>query len=133
MKVLNSINKLEKGLNLILHTRIEMEMERTELNNQLRLCDLEMSDLIHYLELYDITDEKAIKITKEMKAIQNKRRIIKDQLSLIRDVSNMLGAREDEFNKMDDLLKRLDKKLNSNNEKFYTPRIRKDLFEGNEK
>ena len=129
MKVLNSVNKLEKGLNLILQTRIEMEMERTELSNQLRLCDLEMTDLVHYLELHDISDNKALKIAKEIKDLQRKRRIIKDQLSLIRDVSNMLDAREEEFIRMEDLRKKLDKKLNGNNERFYTPRIRKDLFE----
>jgi hypothetical protein len=84
-------------------------------------------DLLHYVELYDLTDEEGLRAMDMLKDARQRRRDIKDELSTIEFFQKMVGTGTNvsKARRFLEEIKKLDKRR-------YSPRKLKDLFEGME-
>ena len=95
-----------------------------ELNKCLSEVDLEICDLLHLAELYDLTEEEEIRAMKLMKDARQRRRDIKDEMVCLEYFQHHFGTVENvkEARLIIKQIERLDKRV-------YHPRKLPDLFE----
>lgn len=86
--------------------------------------DQEISDIIHYIEFYNFSASNGYKLCKELKDLRLKRRDIKNQLEVIDIISNHCNPLAEG---------KTNKAICDIENKQYTPRILKELFEEKEK
>ncbi len=94
--------------------------------DELRNCECERQDLLHVLELGKLNAVQQSKITKQLKAVQVKRRQIKNNLEVLDEIKRFSykKVKESEIN---NVINRVDHIVNK--ERIYTMRIRTDLQE----
>jgi hypothetical protein len=66
--------------------RNEMQERQQKLNAELSLCDQQISDLEHYLELTKCSGADMVKIAKQIKIIKIRRRNVKNELEEVTHV-----------------------------------------------
>lgn len=87
--------------------------------------DKEISDILHYIEFYSFNACEGYKLAKELKELRLKRRDIKNQLEAISIISNHTCNMLAEG--------RTNKALCNIENKSYTPRVLKEMFEERQK
>lgn len=99
-----------------------------ELSKRHSDVEKEICDLLHYVELYDLTDAEGIRVVEMLKDARLRRRDIKDELSRIEYFQKTIGTSANEVKARTFLtdIKKLDTR------KYY-PRQLSDLFDGMEK
>lgn len=98
-----------------------MRGNKAYLINMLSNVDKEISDILHYIENYTFSACEGYKLAKALKVAREKRRKIKDQIEIIRYIDESTGVSiANGF---------LNKNIRDMNEREYTPRVLKELFE----
>lgn len=98
----------------------DMVGNRENLLNQLSQVDLEICDLLHYIEFYNFSACDGYKLAKRIQIARDKRRIIKNKLKVIESMNSescmglINGKLYDKINKID--------------HQTYTPRVLTELF-----
>lgn len=102
-----------------------MKGNKEWLIDMLSEIDQEISDILHYIEFYSFSACDGYKLAKELKTLRLKRRDIKNQLDAINIITthscNMIA------------LGTTNKALCNIDNKQYTPRILKEMFESKQK
>lgn len=99
----------------------EMKNRRVYLNSELSKVDKEITDVEHYIEFYPLSACQGYKASKMMKDCLVRRRAIKDEMEAINRISIMNVGFIGNGRGRKSLLKMQDRQ--------YTPRILKELFE----
>ena len=60
-----------------------------ELTNELSEVDQEICDVLHLIELYELTAEEEIKVAEMLKELRQRRRDIKDEAQCLECVKNL--------------------------------------------
>lgn len=98
----------------------DMVGDKKELLNQLSQVNLEICDLLHYIEFYNFSACDGYKLAKRIQIARDKRRIIKNKLRVIESMNSescmglINGKLYDKINKID--------------HQTYTPRVLTELF-----
>ncbi len=115
------ISEWKERLREVKSFELDSKTRRAELTEQLSDVDLEISDCQHYIELKDdLTDEEMVAMYKLMKSRLEKRRVIKDELLILRgigEVSIDVAALDDII----DMITRMESRV-------YAPRKLFELF-----
>lgn len=98
-----------------------------ELKQKLSEVDLEICDIMHLVELYDLSEEESLNAMALLKERREYRREIKDETYRVECFKNSIGTTENIIKAKDavKLMKKLDKRR-------YVPRRLNDIFEGAE-
>lgn len=99
----------------------EARRRKEELMKQLHDLEDELLDIEHYIEFSNLNAAQGYKASKDIKECRVKRRSIKNEL-LVLDI--ILGQRVDEI-----ISEEIYKKVQSIDERTYSPRVRTDLFD----
>lgn len=110
-------------LNNFCHVASSLKNYHDELNNALSDIDLKICDVMHYVELYQLSDEESIKAVNLLKKLREKRRQIKDEMFRADNIQKGIGTSAN-VAKAKDCIKQIGK-LES---RVYTPRKLNDLF-----
>jgi len=115
-------------MNAIRKIFIEYPMKYIEYKKELVLVEQERQDLLHVLELGKLNAVEMSKIMRELKEVQQKRRRIKNNLEVLKVISDFANN----FNNNRHKDKQIDTLINTVNnivdrERKYTMRIRTDL------
>lgn len=102
-------------------------MRCNELTNELSEVDQEISDVLHLVELYNLTSEEEIKAAEMIKELRQKRRDIKDETQCLECVKKSIGntANIAEAKTLIKQMKRMENRI-------YRPRRLSDLFDNME-
>ena len=98
---------------------------KDELSKAQSEVEKELCDLLHYIELYDLTDEECLRATRLMKDARHRRRDIKNEIAYIDIFKKTLGISTN-VSKAKSCIKELKKMEN----RTYHPREMKELFKG---
>lgn len=96
-----------------------------ELNQKLSEVDMEICDIMHLVELYDLSEEESLNAMALLKERREYRREVKDEMYRVDCFRNSIGTTENAIKAKDavKLMKKLDKRK-------YVPRRLNDIFEG---
>lgn len=96
-----------------------------ELNQKLSEVDLEICDIMHLVELYNLSEEESLNAMALLKERREYRREVKDEMYRVDCFKNSIGTTENIIKAKDavKLMKKLDKRR-------YVPRRLNDIFEG---
>lgn len=113
-----------------LHSKFEYLPKQIEvLQTEESLCDQEISDLLHIIELSAFNASEGYKYSRELQITLQKRREIKNEVTSLRQLKQSLES----VNGMKEKLTTLNQKIGERNKivlsKKYTPRVRSDLIE----
>lgn len=110
------------------YLQLNLPAHQTELRKQQTAVDEEICDLLHFIELYQMDDDKSLELVARIRDCRQKRRKIKDKL-----------YREETFSKlfssggMNNLLKDVSRQLENMEVREYAPRQIPQLFVDAEK
>lgn len=96
-----------------------------ELTEQLSEVDLKISDIMHYIEMYELSDEESIYVMEQLKGYREQRRDIKDKM-LISDTFGRLIGTSANIEKSKETIRAITGLEN----RKYAPRQLTELFEG---
>lgn len=97
---------------------------RDELNRALSELDLQICDLVHYVELYEMEPDDCVRVTRLLKECREQRRDVKDEMYRVDCFQKTIGSSTN-LARVKDSLKQI-KKLESRD---YHPRRLQKLFE----
>ena len=98
-----------------------------ELTNELSEVDQEICDVLHLIELYELTAEEEIKVAEMLKELRQRRRDIKDEAQCLECVKKSIGNSGNIAE-----AKTLIKQMKRMEHRVYRPRRLSDLFENME-
>ena len=98
-----------------------------ELTNELSEVDQEICDVLHLIELYELTAEEEIKVAEMLKELRQRRRDIKDEAQCLECVKKSIGNSGNIAE-----AKTLIKQMKRMEHRIYRPRRLSDLFENME-
>lgn len=110
------------------YLQLNLPAHQTKLRKQQTAEDEEICDLLHFIELYQMDDDKSLELVARIRDCRQKRREIKDEL-----------YREETFSKlfssggMNNLLKDVSRQIENMEVREYAPRQIPQLFVGAEK
>lgn len=110
------------------YLQLNLPAHQTKLRKQQTAVDEEICDLLHFIELYQMDDDKSLELVARIRDCRQKRREIKDEL-----------YREETFSKlfssggMNNLLKDVSRQIENMEVREYAPRQIPQLFVGAEK
>lgn len=98
-----------------------------ELNEEISVADQKICDVLHLYELYELTEEEALRGTEIIKEERQRRRDLKDEITCLEWYQESFGTKEnlDEAKSLMNQIKKL-------NYRAYKPRQLLHLFEGME-
>lgn len=96
-----------------------------ELTVQLSEVDQKICDIMHYIEMYDLSDSESLSVMEHLKAYREQRRDIKDKM-LISDTFRRLIGTSNNIAKSKETIKA----IAGLEKRKYTPRQLTELFEG---
>ncbi len=118
----NRINEWKERLREVKSFAIDSKARRAELTAQLSDVDLEISDCQHFIELKeDLSDQEMITVYKMMKSRLEKRRAIKDEMTILRDIGE-ISIDVDALDCITDMIAKMETRT-------YSPRKLFGLFE----
>ena len=79
---------VEDILKLILKFFQETDKRLEELKNKLSVWDIKQQEILHYIENHNLNAAESCKLIKLLKNIRSERRIIKDEMDVIRSVKD---------------------------------------------
>lgn len=79
---------VEDILKLILKFFQETDKRQEELKNKLSVWDIKQQEILHYIENHNLNAAESCKLIKLLKNIRSERRIIKDEMDVIRSVKD---------------------------------------------
>ncbi len=123
---ITSIDWLEY-INLFCYLAEAAKNYQTELNAKISVADKEICDLLHYVELYDLSDEEAIGTMDLLKDARQRRRDIKDEERKVDLFVRNIGT-----SAMVAKAKTCIKEFRKLDTRKYTPRELSELFAGME-
>ena len=97
----------------------------SDLHKQQSDVDMELSDLMHYIELFEVKPEEESKILEEIREARGRRRKIKDSTEALKLFQESIGNNTNLIKAQKAL-----KQLESMGERKYKPRILPELFKG---
>ncbi len=95
-----------------------------KMNDELSQADMCICDLLHYLELYDLSEEDYIKASILLKQYRDKRRVAKDKYHIAEWFQNAIGTKAN-LTKVKNVLKQID----GLEHRVYSPRMLPEIFE----
>lgn len=98
-----------------------------ELNEQLSQVDLKICDVMHYVELYELTEEESLYVVEKLKRYREQRREIKDKMLIAETFSRLVGT-SNNIAKCKETLRAIE----GLDHRKYLPRQLAELFEGRE-
>ena len=98
-----------------------------ELNEQLSQVDLKICDVMHYVELYDLSEEESLYVVQQLKTYREQRRDIKDKMLIAETFSRLVGT-SNNIAKCKETLRAIE----GLEHRKYLPRQLTELFEGRE-
>ena len=98
-----------------------------ELANELSEVDKKICDIMHLIELYDLTQEEELHTVELLKEIRQRRREIKDEISCLEYFRTSLGTEENVTEAKNTI-----KQIQKMSYRVYRPRVMTELFEGME-
>lgn len=84
----NEAMKVEDILKLVLKFFQETDKRLEELKNQLSIWDIKQQEILHYIENHNLNAAESCKLIKLLKNIRKERRIIKEEMDVIRSVKD---------------------------------------------
>lgn len=84
----NEAMSVEDILKLILKFFQETDKRLEELKNKLSVWDIKQQEILHYIENHNLNAAESCKLIKLLKNIRSERRIIKDEMDIIRSVKD---------------------------------------------
>lgn len=79
---------VEDILKLVLKFFQETDKRLEELKNKLSVWDIKQQEILHYIENHNLNAAESCKLIKLLKNIRSERRIIKDEMDIIRSVKD---------------------------------------------
>lgn len=102
----------------------KIESHRDHMRECHSMVDSKICDVLHYLEIYEVDDEKRIELAKKLEELRLERRTIKDQLQIIE--AYLKAIVNDDIVKKVKTVRGLVHQLDN---RIYKPRVLEDLFE----
>lgn len=124
---LSQINWKEFLKNLVYINKM-LPSYRDHLREAQSNLDLLILDLIHYVELYEYDDLKALNIIDQLRDARERRRIVKDELFCADRYQNLVGTSANTAR-----VKQVLEEINQLEKRTYHPRVAGDLFKGAKK
>ena len=116
-----NLDKVRQNVTFLKEFAYDRDQRVSLLYEQLSQIDLELSDLAHYMEFYNLNACRGYKAYKEFRDARRKRRIIKDELDALRKLGDCT---------LDpDVLADVQASVENMGDRRYRPRVRVDLFE----
>jgi hypothetical protein len=106
-------------------TNIENELQATD--KAIRMCDTELCDIMHEIELTKFNACEGYYLTKEIQRIRKLRREWKDYEEQLDILKRFLGNHKNARNELRNLIKVIEEKKEHQIHRMYTPRVRNDL------
>lgn len=106
-------------------TNIENELQATD--QAIRMCDTELCDIQHEIELTKFNACEGYYLAKEIQRIRKLRREWKDYEEQLNILKRFLGNHRTARNELRGLIKVIEEKKEHQIHRMYTPRIRNDL------
>lgn len=124
------IVELQNNLNSVLEIMSNMDNRIAELNNEIRNCDLEVSDLLHKIELSIFNQAQGNNYARQLQTVTKRRRIAKDSLSIMsRANTNFKNMFNENYTSVaKSFVHSIDQQVTAMNGRQYAPRVREDLF-----
>lgn len=94
-----------------------------ELNQALSDMDMQICDIMHYIELYDIDEEEGIRMVELLKECREQRRDVKDEICRVECFQRAIGTSSNIAKAKEGL-----KQMNKLDSRSYRPRRLKELF-----
>ena len=89
----------------------------------------ERSDILHLIELSKFNAYEGFKLAKELQKVQQERRKLKDENSLLKHLQPIMKNMKDKAPKLDNSIGEIRKVKNNMENRLYRCRVRKDLQE----
>ncbi|MEE1314543.1 MAG: hypothetical protein UHS49_02095 [Faecalimonas sp.] len=115
-------------MNLFCYLSETAKNYQEELNAKVSVVDKEICDLLHYVELYDLSDEESVDAVEMLKDARQRRRDIKDEQTMLEAFMRSVGTSANVAK-----AKNCVKEMGKLETRKYTPRELSELFVGMEK
>ena len=116
-EIKNELNSFAPKLKSIINQQVELKKELSNI-------DIEIQDILHYIEFHRFSACEGYKLAKMLQVARDKRRVIKNKLEIINIVKTSTCTSISSG--------RLVNRLDSIDNKIYKPRILDELFENGE-
>lgn len=88
--------------------------------------DLEISDILHELELEEFDKKKGYKLACEIKEIRQKRRVVKEDQSAFAFLKDFCEKNGTFSKRLEDVVSLMEREINARSKRIYTPKVRID-------
>ena len=106
-----------------LHVRIQ------HVQSEIEKAEKENTDIGHYIEWNDLNASNGFKIYKQQQDCLRRRRKLKDELDYLESIDKQSKNAFRHQNGLELIVNSIEKTKNLHENRRYTPRVRKDLFE----
>lgn len=119
--------RLEESINALSELTARVPKQIEMIKQEMKLCELENEDLLHYTELSNLNACDGYKLYKDMKITLMKRRELKDELELLEKLQKRMGKNNQLTTHAVILSSDFDRQKNRLSDRRYHLRVRKDL------
>ena len=126
------VERLEALFNDLSSVSEDMDNKIKELNDEVRIYDLEIQDILHKIEGYNFNASEGFLLARELKIASGKRREAKNNISIICSAKAKFeeSFRDVNLDKMSlSISQSVKDQINSMNRRKYKARVREDLFD----
>lgn len=116
-----NLEDLKNKINSLAEVMSVMKGNKEYLNDMLSKVDKEIIDILHYIECYNFSASEGYKLARGLKEARERRRKIKDQIAIIKYIDESTGSTIAKGY--------LSKNIEDLDNRQYTPRVLKELFE----
>ncbi len=113
-------------LNHFLHVNTSMKAYEDELRQSLSDVDMEICDILHCVELRELTDSQSLDLMDQLRDCRERRRQVKDRMYEVEWFQKAFG-----YNDINSKVKESIKQINRLETRTYKPRKLMELFDGN--
>lgn len=94
--------------------------------DDMRLVDLEMSDILHELELEEISEDKGSELAFEIKDIRQRRRVIKDDQIAFAHLKDFCEKNGTFAKRLEEVVASMNTEIDARSRRIYRPKVRVD-------
>ncbi|MBU5214376.1 hypothetical protein [Heyndrickxia oleronia] len=123
------MNEIEQALLSIKEVYVNIPKRIEELEKRLKYLEHEQQDLLHFIEFAKADGREMSKKYKEAKRMRNERRKVKDELDILNCAKEILAYHRPKEKDVSRILGNVRQVLESQNNRTYNMRVRKDLQE----
>ena len=99
------------------------------INKELQLCDQEISDIMHVIELSNFHASDGYRLAKDIQITRKKRRELKDELVSLLAIQTTSKKHRPTLNQTEAITSTIKQEIGRRKDKKYTPRVRTDFAE----